>query len=143
VTALIFLVITSGALFAQIPPEEREALIALYEATGGDNWAFKSGWLGMPGTEAAWRGIAVENGHVVSIVLPGNTRLRGFLPPEIGNLAHLKVLDLGALFSLSGAVANRIGSLPPEIGQLSFLEELDLSFCGLENLPDTTAVQIR
>ena len=34
--ALISLVIANGALFAQIPPEEREALIALYEATDGD-----------------------------------------------------------------------------------------------------------
>src|SRR5690606_8150303 len=97
VIAFVSLVIVNGALFAQIPPEEREALIALYEATDGDNWAlyWRSRWLGPPGTEGTWRGVTVENGHVVSIVLPGNTRLRGFLPPEIGNLAHLKVLDLG------------------------------------------------
>ena len=39
---------------AQMPPAERDALIALYNSTDGANWWDNTGWLGAPGTECDW-----------------------------------------------------------------------------------------
>ncbi len=36
---------------AGIPQSERDALVALYNATGGDNWTDNTNWLGAEGTE--------------------------------------------------------------------------------------------
>ena len=48
------------------------------------------------------------------------------LPPEIGHLSRLQLLDLGF---------NRLTSLPPEIGHLSRLQSLDLANNQLTSLP--------
>ena len=42
---------------AAIPTAERDALVALYNATGGDGWHDNSGWLGNAGSECSWSGI--------------------------------------------------------------------------------------
>ena len=43
-----------------IPPEERQALEALYKATDGDHWKHRVGWLGPVGTGCTWRGLRTE-----------------------------------------------------------------------------------
>ena len=74
--------------------EDRAALVALYEATGGDGW-----W---PGTTnwnsyaplGEWDGVRTDgDGRVTSLDLSGN-RLEGRIPAELGNLAKLEHLDL-------------------------------------------------
>jgi Leucine-rich repeat (LRR) protein len=90
-----------------IPTIERNALIALYESTNGNEWTDNSGWkdqplhtdgFAMPGTEGTWYGITVENisgeKHVTRIEL-GFNNLNGDIPIELGNLSNLKVFDLG------------------------------------------------
>ena len=42
---------------ANIPVEEREALLALYQSTSGASWKSSSGWLGAWGTERNWYGV--------------------------------------------------------------------------------------
>jgi len=111
-----------------IPPQERAALIALYNSTNGDNWTNKSGWktpplagdgFALPGTENSWYGITCDPGNttVQSISLVNNN-LNGSLPLELGNLANLQILDL-SLNQLSG-------SIPPELGNLANLQVLYL-----------------
>ena len=43
--------------YAQIPQEERDALIALYNSTDGANWKDNTGWMGEAGTECDWKGV--------------------------------------------------------------------------------------
>ena len=73
---------------------DRSALIAFYEATGGDNWRNKTYWL----TDAPldqWHGIDADAfGRVIAIELMGNG-LQGAIPPEIKALTSLKDLRLG------------------------------------------------
>ncbi|HOO21614.1 MAG TPA: hypothetical protein PL011_09540 [Kiritimatiellia bacterium] len=54
---LLFGVAAGAPLQANIPSSERDALIAIYNATGGPNWHHNYGWLGSPGGEGAWCGV--------------------------------------------------------------------------------------
>ncbi len=82
---------------------DRAALVALYEATDGPNWANNENWL----TDAPlgeWYGVELDVfGRVVSIELPDN-RLRGVIPREAGQLSSLTHLDLNSntISDLSG-----------------------------------------
>jgi len=104
---------------AAIPAAERNALIALYNATGGANWTNHAGWLGAAGTECTWFGIRCGSGDaaVIGIFLAQNN-LSGSLPPDIGAFANLTELELYTN-SLNGAV-------PPQIGNLAQLQRLAL-----------------
>ena len=109
---------TAEPMMAQTPPEtDREALVALYSATGGPNWIRDNNWLSdVPISE--WEGVATDaNGRVTELDLEGN-ELSGEIPPEFGNLANLIGLDLDG---------NQLsGEIPPELGNLANLEFLGL-----------------
>ncbi len=97
---------------------DRKALEALFEATDGDNWIDSSNW--MSGASlGSWFGVSTNsNGRVAAIRLPDN-RLAGPLPPEIGSISTLEVLDLQG---------NHLeGPLPVEIGDLARLNYLNLA----------------
>ncbi|WP_281635416.1 leucine-rich repeat domain-containing protein [Flavobacterium marginilacus] len=110
---------TSNPLIIEtdVPQIEKDALLALYNSTNGNNWTNKTGWDFNTPVTAAWYGITVSDGHVVRIFL-NNNQLSGTIPPEIGKLTELKRLTL---------VGNSItGTIPPEIGQLRQLQILEL-----------------
>jgi len=117
---LVFLIIPSQ-LFAIIPASEREALIAIYNATGGPNWRNNYGWLGPWGTESSWYGVRLdEYDHVIELDL-GFNNLTGSLPDEIGDLEHVSWLDLSG--------NNLVGPLPEGmVGMFAYNMELDLSY---------------
>ena len=124
------------------PFSDREALVALYEATDGPNWTNRDSWLtGAP--LADWHGVDVDaEGRVTVLWLPENG-LSGCLPTQLGDLHRLAHLDLrdndleGSIPPDIGSLAvldylnlsrNRLtGSIPPELGNLSRLEGLRLS----------------
>ncbi|CAN1180599.1 Leucine-rich repeat receptor protein kinase EMS1 [Linum perenne] len=70
-----------------------------------------------------WVGITCRLGRVSSLELT-SASLSGEIPPQLGELTHLRTLKLG-FNSLTG-------NLPPEIGNLTSLVTLDLSGNGLE-----------
>lgn len=101
-----------------IPLEECEALLAIYHATGGDDWTFSTHW-GSEDDPSLWHGVTISEGQVTRLNLPDNN-LTGSLPVQVGNLRHLTEFNLRE---------NRLsGSLPVEIGNLTTLTSLDLSF---------------
>ena len=116
----------SGFLSAAIPASERAALIALYNATDGDNWTNNSGWktepldtddFAMPGTESSWYGVITNLDNVAQIYFRDNG-LSGAVPAELANLSKLQFLHLGS---------NQLnGSIPSELGNLSNLQSLEL-----------------
>ena len=79
---------------AQIPAAEREALIALYNSTGGATWLDNTGWLGAVGTECTWYEVTCALGHVTQLNLYSN-QLSGSVPAELGNLSALE--DAGGI----------------------------------------------
>jgi len=126
-----------------VPKSEYDALVALYNATGGPTWGDNTGWLT---SSTPWYGVTVLGGHVAEIALSSNN-LVGTIPTEIAGLTQLTHLDLG-LNDLSGGIPPEIGSLtqlttldlrgndfggsiPPEIGDLAQLTTLCLNGCDL------------
>ena len=118
-----------AAATATPPPDsvaaDRAALVALYHATGGDDWHDRTNWLtGAP--LGAWWGVTTDgDGRVTELNLITN-RLRGSIPPELGSLTRLERLLLGGFQPPDvGWPLNRLsGPIPPELGMLAELKEL-------------------
>lgn len=113
---LLFLLI-SNFLCAQwsISDAERNALLTLYNATGGPQWSLTWDEAKDPKT---WYGIKVKNGAVTEINLRGNA-LKGAFPTGLSTFTHLQKLDLSSN-QLSGELSSSLGSL-------TGLTRLDLS----------------
>jgi hypothetical protein len=149
-TGLLVVSAASIPLQGAIPAEERAALIALYNATNGDNWYDNSGWktpplhtdgFSMPGTEDSWYGIELLNDHVDGFGMAFNN-LSGNIPLELGSLSNLtwfymssnqlsgsippELGNLSNLYWLNLSFNQLSGSIPPELGNLNNLEDLDL-----------------
>ena len=121
----------TASVTVTVTVSERVALGMLFDALGGSGWTRSENWL----TDAPlgeWYGIEVDSqGRVIGLRMAewvdtedggqekvGN-ELTGSIPPELGSLTHLRVLDLG-MNQLSGLI-------PPELGALTSLTFLDLS----------------
>ena len=120
---------------------DKQALVALYNATDGENWVNNENWLSDESV-GRWHGVTVSDGRVTGLSLLSN-QLTGTIPSELGKLSSLTWLqlldnqltgtippELGMLSSLTflALSANQLtGPIPPELGQLSSLEGLRLS----------------
>ena len=127
---------TWGHGFAKLPTVDRTALLALYNATGGDNWLENANWL-TSGALSTWYGVTTNSqGRITELNLTRN-QLKGELPPELANLTNLEVLALGGN-QLTGTVptwlsnlvnlqelylwGNKLtGPIPTELGNLTIL----------------------
>lgn len=126
-------VTTSSMMSSSIPSQaEYDALIDLYNSTGGDNWINNTGWADATDTiqsVAGWYGVNTDSeGNITSLFL-GSNNLVGSLPPSINDLANLYYLQLSF---------NDISSLPPDFG-LGWTEILsvELGYNELTSLPDS------
>lgn len=130
-----FGMITDTPLLNGVKKQDYEALVAIYNATDGSQWALNKGWMSDKNV-SEWHGVAVEKGRVVrlnfgfrgnnmagyipsevgnltalrELVFYKNPKLSGEIPASIGNLKNLKVLGLAGN-ALSGKVPNSIGDL--------------------------------
>ena len=96
---------------------DREALVALYDATDGDNWSNNANWLSDKAL-GEWSGVTTDSeGRVTDLDLDFRD-LRGEIPPELGNLMNLMVLELQD--------NDLSGEIPPELGGLANLRVLAL-----------------
>ena len=123
-----------------VPESERAALIALFDATGGAQWAHKVGWLGPPGTECNWHGVDCASKHsepttnVTGLDLSDN-HLRGEVPEAFGELSHLETLDLGGDDTPTG-------KLPSPLLRRWFSGDLEVLTGPGSLFTDVTAIEI-
>lgn len=110
-----------------MPAAERDALIAIYNATDGANWTDNTNW-NTAAPVNTWSGVTVENNVVTRLELIGNN-LNGTLPNDIGNLVNLEFLTIRTNLSLSG-------TLPATLGNLSNIELLTIDNTSITgNIP--------
>lgn len=116
--------------FDRVVQQEKEALIALYEATGGENWTDNTNWCSDKPLEE-WYGVGFWGGHVRYLSL-GSNNLSGQIPEQLA--------ELSALYDLNLSFNQLSGTIPSFIGNLTSLEYLDLSDNELTgNLPVSMA----
>jgi Leucine-rich repeat (LRR) protein len=124
--------------YNNVPENEIQALVDLYNNLDGANWTNNTNWNGdlakalinNPYNATKWQGVAtkiVDAGkHITDITLSSN-KLKGELPQSIGNLTKLTNLQIS-----SNEVS---GSLPATFGNLTALETLNLSNNIITGLP--------
>ena len=96
---------------------DRQALIALYNATDGANWARNTNWLS-DGPLSEWYGVSTDSDGRVTYVRLSNNDLKGTIPRELGRLTKISTLDLKG---------NHLeGILPPELGNPTSLRRFDI-----------------
>ncbi|KAL3925912.1 MAG: hypothetical protein SGILL_000089 [Bacillariaceae sp.] len=104
---------------------EREILGMLFQATNGDGWLMKDGWM-QDGTDIClWHGIACQESSTVDTILLGSNHLVGSIPKEIFELPNLKTLSL---------YSNAVEFTFDGIGQATKLEVLSLDSTKLRSL---------
>jgi hypothetical protein len=126
---MIFLLVFTFSLKAQVTEQEFQALKAIYNATGGDSWTNRAGWENINTTatkddvSTRWFGIStITDGHVAYLGMYGNN-LTGNFPEEIGNLQYLTYLNLGN--------NNLEGPLPQSLKNLTKLYGFAISQCKI------------
>ncbi|XLU55119.1 hypothetical protein S245_049767, partial [Arachis hypogaea] len=114
---------------------ERQALLSLkrgFNARDDDDWLSSWGDGEQQKECCNWEGVTCSNhtGHVLMLHLQGDGYTRGSISPSLGELHHLKYLDL------SGHHFTHTPSIPPFIASLTFLTHLDLFSCSFGgNIP--------
>ena len=121
---------------------ERDSLVlvALYNATNGNNWS--SPW-NLNDPISTWHGVTVNTSKCVTELTLTNNNLEGIMPSELGDLSNLQQLNLNNN-SLNGSIPSSIGNLnqllnlnlgnnqliggiPVTLSNLNTLQVLDLS----------------
>ena len=125
------------------PQSDREVLEVFYDSTGGASWTNRTNWK-TSAPLGEWHGVRTDPaGRVTELELYDNG-LTGLIPPALGDLASLGLLDLGRN-ELTGPVPAWLGNLvnlgwlhlggndltgpvPAALGSLVNLEWLDLGW---------------
>jgi Ran GTPase-activating protein (RanGAP) involved in mRNA processing and transport len=115
---LLFLLHSAASVGGVSEEDDRSVLLVFKAGVTGDPKGVLAGW-GSPDV-CNWSGIACDavTRRVVKVIL-SEQQLSGEVSPALGNLSHLKTLDLSN--------NNFAGSVPPELGNLSNLKFLDMS----------------
>ena len=119
-----------GSLIVPDAPEDRAALVALYEATDGADWRRSDNWL-TEASIATWYGVTTdEQGRVTRLFLQNNG-LSGPLP-DLSALTSLTSLNLG-INNLTGPI--------PDLSALINLTSLSFYYNQLAGpIPDLSAL---
>ncbi len=108
----VVVTVTSGV------QNDRAALVALYNATGGANWSNNNNW-NSSAAIGTWSFVTTDGAGRVTLLNLRSNSLSGSIPAALGDLTNLEFLGLNDN-SLSG-------SIPAALGDLTNLEKLYLN----------------
>lgn len=117
ITTFIFTLLVTQASLSEVSQLERDALVAIYQNTNGDEWTNNNNWLQNDPCDNNWFGIICTDGEITKLELIKNN-LTGVIPSEIGDLIHLHELSFNDN-QLTGNIPYEIGNLK-NLGRLSF-----------------------
>ena len=133
--AVVWACFATDAVAQGSAEQDRAALVALYNATGGANWTNNTNWRTAAQLHE-WYGVQTNAaGRVVRLDLSSN-ELTGPIPEDLGSLSNLTLLSLDW--------NDLTGPIPAELGNLVNIERLGLSYnwglsgplpSGLETAP--------
>jgi hypothetical protein len=119
----VFTGVSDGSTFCEDPSvsaSERDALVALYNSTNGDNWLNNENWLKGDPCQNNWFGVTCRKlevgeseqlaAHTVTRLDLGDNNLVGNLPGELGNLTNLNGLYLNSNI-LTGLIPGSLANL--------------------------------
>ncbi|MFN8491729.1 MAG: hypothetical protein U0350_29285 [Caldilineaceae bacterium] len=109
---------------SEIPQSECEALVAIFNNTGGVHWFEKGGWLSTT-TPCTWYGITCKDGHVSELDL-GSNGLTGTVPVELAKLPNLQSLSFEQN-QLNGKISADIFL---QLSRLTYLDLFKNQFTG-------------
>ena len=109
-------------LYRMAPRLDRQALVAIFEATGGANWKKSTNWL-TDEPIGEWYGVGTDSGGRVAGLDLVDNRLNGAIPPEIVILTNLEDLKLAGNVLL-GCIPEGARDIPR-----SDLDGYDLPYC--------------
>ena len=98
---------------------DRDALVALYHATDGENWRYTTNWLSTRPI-GEWHGVTTDVDGLLTGLHLSRNQLRGEITTALGNLSRLVALDL--------SINQLTGEIPRNLGQLANLQELGLGY---------------
>ena len=98
-------------LYSSCRQSDSLALVAIYNQIEGFTWNLNT-------PIDTWQGLTLNTNGCVTQLISVDGTLNGNIPPEIGNLSHLTVLNLHE--------NNISGNIPPELGNLTELKYLNL-----------------
>ncbi len=113
----------------EIPRNQCEALVSIYNSTDGDNWTNNTGWKQTNNPCTSWYNVACKDGNVTDIALENNN-LSGVIP-SLSSLTGLETLPIGNNPGITGNF--------PDISQLSKLEHISI---GQTNITGTLPTNI-
>ena len=109
-------------LYRMAPRLDRQALVAIFDATGGANWKKSTNWV-TDEPIGEWYGVGTDSGGRVTGLDLVNNGLNGAIPPEIVILTNLEDLKL-ADNVLLGCIPEGARDIPQ-----SDLDGYDLPYC--------------
>ena len=110
--------------YAQVNESDSLALVDIYNAAGGSNWANQGNWL--TGTVDTWEGVVVSGGRVTELSMYQGD-MSGTISPSIGNLTELTKLEIkGDEEALTYVDIH--GSIPAELWSCTKIERLQIKF---------------
>jgi len=132
--AMVGQFVPGGTAEAAIPKSEKDALIALYQATGGNSsWKISTNWNNVKSNACLWHGVTCDTTRLRVLDLHTN-ELEGPIPATIGNLVELVELQLQD---------NMLeGALPAELSMLNNLRSFYLSGNRLTGSIDGPLTQV-
>ena len=127
ITIIFILFCLLSVSYAEIPFSEKEALIDIFNKTGGDQWIKSETWKQEPDHVCSWEGVGCnpEQTHVIQLDLSFKG-VTGNIPSSIANLSFLESLIFND---------NKIESLPNEIEQLQNVKQINMGQNKLHEFP--------